>query len=195
MRFFVRLTLFLVALTVSAPIFAAEDPVIQAERATVGFTIFKNVCFMMSPKESWAKRTAFLDSKFPRHDGDKKAAFLNMTPSKQGEVWAAVFPKGVFAIIVETNGNCHVIAKQADAATLHKESQKLSEEAQKFLSNAVVQFRPPSDSGVGQSSGFDIKATADGPTLTVVVVSTYNNPPPNKFAAFMTVAVSADNQK
>jgi len=188
-----RFLILAVLMMISNVSFAAEDPQVQMERAKVGFGIFKNVCFMMSPKESWEKRESFLNSKFQKHDADKKDIFLQFTQSKEGEVWAAVFPKGVFIIVVETNGNCHVIAQKADDAVIHEEMKKLADQAQKNLKDVDVVYEPVSEQETRKSSGFEVKK--ENLVLTAVVATTMSNPPEDKPAALMTVAVAAPSKQ
>jgi len=187
MKFFI----FVIAMIVSCASWAADDAQLQKDRAKAGFELFKNICFMMSPKESWKPREEFLDKNFKRHDGDKKKIFMDMMRAESGEVWAAIFSEGVFAVVVETNGNCHVVAHKADDDTLHAEMKTLSKEAKKNLEGVEIVSAPPFEQDGRKTSAFEIKAGKDGPVVTAVVLTTLENPPENKPAALMTVAVAA----
>jgi hypothetical protein len=167
----------------------ASEKEIQIERAKVAVGLFKKVCFINYNNKD--ERISFLDSKFQRHDEEKKELFLGLFQAKEGDVWAAIFPKGLFAVVVEKNGNCHVVAQKADEEAIHSEIEALFEEAQKNL-RMNVKYNTLEKSTL-KSSGFDVIGPS-GKNLIVVVASTKDNPTIDKPAALITMAVAAESQ-
>lgn len=161
----------------------------QVERAQVAVNMFKKVCFSMmnQPEE----RVAFLDKNFVRHDApEKKQNFLNFTSTKEGDVWIAKFPKGVFAIVVAKNHNCHILAQKADRPTVRTMITAMAEEGKKALPH--VTFKPVAandDSDVIDSAGFEV-VDPDGKVAVVVLASTPKQQADNKPDAIITLAVS-----
>lgn len=178
-----------------APFASAQDAPAPAtateqEISTVGFNIFKTVCFMMFAEDMKEKRIAFLDEKFVRHDGDKRELFLKMAGGKPGEVWGAVFPQAAFAIVVQDNGNCHVIAQKGDAATIHQSFAQLAQDAGKNMPNITVNIVPKTATDKLESSGFELKGPS-GINLLVAIGSTPLKKQEDKPAALMSVMTSA----
>lgn len=163
----------------------------EQEISIVGFNIFKTVCFMMYAPENKEKRTAFLDEKFTRHEGEQKELFLKMAGGKPGEVWGAAFPHAAYAIVVQDSGNCHVVAQKGDAATIHGNLAKLAEDAARNLPDMAVNPVPKTATPVLESSGFELKGS-DGKNVMAVIGSTPLKREDNKPAALMTVLVSPE---
>lgn len=182
-----RILVALILLLTSYPAFAANDAQLQSERARVGANLFKNVCFMMYPKPE--ERAPFLNSKFVKHEGEKKNIFLQLVRAKEGDVWAAAFPKGVYTIIVDSKNNCHVIMQKGDDSTIHDKIKVLYEEYKAHVPQAIVKYHEIKEKNGLNSSGFEIK-TPDEKTFLIVTVSTKKDPPENKPAAFMSVIVA-----
>lgn len=176
---------FILVFILSLNAVAAEDAnKDQVDRAKVAMTIFTKACFMTLNQE---ERIAFLDSKFSRHEDEQKKLFLDMFKAKEGEVWTAVFPKAAYAIIVENNGNCHLLAQKADDVTIHEKIKELSIQTRKSLVGMEVKYNDIQKT-VLDSSGFEVRGK-DGKNIMIVVASTAKNPPEEKPAAFITLAV------
>lgn len=181
----------LIALLVllSFPAYAANEAALQKERGQVASTLFRDLCFMQmgTPDE----RIKLLNSEYPKHEGEKKDTFLKMMRAKKGgDVWAVEYPTGVYAIVVEPNGNCHVIANKADDATVHEQMKKLTAEAEQNMPKITIKKYDMQSEGPMSSSGFDIKSKDEKPhTLAIIIASTEKDAPADKPAALLTLAI------
>ena len=178
-------TLLFLTILVSHASHAADvdEKTIQSRTAVALFT---KVCF--SNYGQHEKRIAFLNSSLPKHEGEKKEVFLKLFKAQHGEVWAAELKQGSFAIVVEENQNCHLVAHKADEAAIHQEIKKISETAQKNLPKMQIKYHDVSGSAP-KSSGFSVIGPS-GTSLIVVVTNTLDNAPDNKPAALLTMVVN-----
>ena len=187
-----HLLITLLAMTVLMPQdLRAEEKLTEAQEISMaGFNIYKTVCFMMFPPEVKEKRIAFLDKNFTRHDDEKKKLFLMATGSKEGEVWGAVFPKASYAIVVQDNGNCHLVAQKGDSAMIHDNMAKLAKDAQENMKDLTIVPVPKKSAEALDSSGFEIKGP-NGNVVLIAIGSTPIKPMDDKPAAILSVVVSA----
>lgn len=156
------------------------------ERADVATGIFNKACYSYSGRKNEA--ISYLDLTFRRHNTESRQVFLDFAKVKKGDVWIAAFPKGVFAIVLSDDGNCHVLAQKADRDRIHHNIAGLATEAEKNLESTV---KPHENLGsAARSSGFDIVG-ADGKNDVVIVASTPLQQAPNKPDAVITMAISA----
>lgn len=187
MRFFLTscAAFCLLAWPVAAQTTSVSDPD-SIDRADVATGIFNKACFFNYGQHD--KTVAYLDRTFKRHAEDKKQIFLDFAKVKQGDVWIAAFPKGIFAIVVSEDGNCHVLAQKADRDRVHQNIAALAADAKKNLKSTV---KPHENTGSAtRSSGFEI-AGAHGKDDVVVVASTPVVQAPGKPDAIITLAVGA----
>lgn len=184
------LILLLAIATVGSHGARADEKLTDAQEISLaGFNIYKTACFLMFQPEAKEKRIAFLDKNFTRHDGEKKKLFLMATGSKSGDVWGAVFPKASYAIVIQDNGNCHVVAQKGDSAMIHQSMAKLAQEAKEHIKDVTVEVSPPEKSDLLESSGFEIKGPK-GNIFLVAMGSTPIKPIEDKPAAILSVVVS-----
>lgn len=174
----------LLAICISYPAMA-NDENIGSERADVATGIFKKACFFNYGNKE--KSETFLNSRFQKHDDDKKKLFLDFTKTDKGDVWIAVFPKGMFAIVLSDKGNCHVIAQKADRDKVHENMKSFADETMKNAQMSV-NVHDKSMGSATISSGFDVLAP-NGKPMMVVVASTPTEQAPNKPDAIITMAV------
>lgn len=161
----------------------AQDDI---ERADVATGIFNQACFSHYGQKD--KAAAHLDQTFKRNTGSTKQLFLNFAKVEKGDVWIASFPKGVFAIVLSEDGNCHVLAQKADRDRIHINIAGLAADAKK---NLAFKITPHEILGSAtRSSGFDV-AGDDGKSKIVIVASTPVAQAPDKPDAVITMAVSA----
>ncbi len=189
MKKYLLLLLLTFATVISHSARAEEKPTDAQEISLAGFNIYKTVCFMMFPPEAKDKRIEFLDKNFKRHDGEKKKLFLMATGSKSGEVWGAVFPKAAYAVVVQDNGNCHLVAQKGDSATIHENMATLAKEAQENMKDLTIEPVSKSKKELLESSGFEIKGP-NGNVVLVAIGSTPIKPVEDKPAAILSVVVS-----
>lgn len=181
MRLFLYLFL---ALIVSYPVIA-DDGAINLERADVATGLFNKACFFNYGNKE--KTETFLNSKFQKHDDQKKQLFLDFTKTEKGDVWIALFPKGIFAIVLSDKGNCHVIAQKAGRNKVHENIKALADEATE-KSKMSIDIHEKSTGSATISSGFDVLGP-DGKPMMVVVASTPVEKAGNKPDAIITMAV------
>ena len=181
MRLFLYIFL---ALIVSPPV-AADDGAINIERADVATGLFNKACFFNYGNKE--KTETFLNSKFQKHDDQKKQLFLDFTKTEKGDVWIALFPKGIFAIVLSDKGNCHVIAQKADREKVHDNINAFADEAAQNVSMSIDIHKKSSGSAT-ISSGFDV-LDPNGKPMMVVVASTPVEKAGNKLDAIITMAV------
>lgn len=173
-------------LLLASPLYAQMSNPDDIARADVATGIFNKACYSYSGRKNEA--ISYLDLTFRRHNTESRQVFLDFAKVKKGDVWIAAFPKGVFAIVLSEDGNCHVLAQKADRDRIHHNIAGLAEDAQKNLESAV---KPHENLGSAtRSSGFDIVG-ADGKNTAVIVASTPLQQAPNKPDAVITMAISA----
>lgn len=175
---------FFLALIVSYPA-AANDEAINVERADVATGLFNQACFFNYGNKE--KTEIFLDSKFQKHDDQKKQLFLDFTKTEKGDVWIALFPKGIFAIVLSDKGNCHVIAQKAGRSRVHENIKAFADETAQNASMSI-DVHEKSTGSATISSGFDV-LDPNGKPMMVVVASTPVEKSSNKPDAIITMAV------
>jgi len=184
MRFYlpILIALCIWAFPASAQISTPDD----IERADVATGIFNKACFSYAGKKDEA--VSYLDQTFKRNEGPSRQVFLDFAKVDKGDVWIAAFPKGVFAIVLSKDGNCHVLAQKANRERIHDNIEALAKNAGQNLAYKVKNHE--NTGSATRSSGFEITAN-DGKNLMVVVASTPLVQAPDKPDAIITMAVKA----
>lgn len=167
------------------PAFAQMSEPDDIERADVATGIFNKACYSYAGKSNEA--AAYLNQTFKKNDGPTKQVFLDFAKVNQGNVWIAAFPKGVFAIVLSEDGNCHVLAQKANRERIHINIAGLATEAAKDKSQQVKPHE--TEGSATRSTGFDV--TDQGKNHMVVVASTPLQQAPDKPDAIITMAIKA----
>jgi hypothetical protein len=182
----VRIAICFLCLLFITPEARAQTVPLPVEQARYAVLLFQKACFMNYARPDRVEN--LLDRSFQRHEGGKKDLFLKFAGAREGNVWAVIVPKGVYAVVSEPAG-CHVVIQRADDKEIHASLKRFAQQVRQSIPDNGINYKAPIKKGVLETSGFEVLSKSER-TQIIVAASTISDPPEDKPVGIITMKIN-----
>lgn len=163
----------------------AQDKPTGQVQAEIAVNMFSKFCFM-TLADSEKIKAELPDQFIPFEDERKKSVFLDLFNAHEASVWAFRAKDGVYILVSEPSGKCHVAVRKAEADAVHDKMKEFAKKANQNLPHHDVQYKMDKADGF-KKSHMQVFAKADDTKTMHAVATTMQNYTPDKPAALLSL--------